>query len=126
MSSQKPRNSDPSLKETVLVSTILNDVPGYQIVQGLGTVFGQTTASTRGIQRNVGAELKAMGGGEIKRCTTMIREARSTAVQRMIEECSKYHGNAVIAMRFKARTLGKTSSQSYAYGMLAITLKLHD
>jgi len=70
MSSQKPCDSDPSLKETVLVST-MNDVPGYRIVQVLGTVFGQTTAS-RGIRRNVSAELKAMGSGEIKQFTTMI------------------------------------------------------
>jgi uncharacterized protein YbjQ (UPF0145 family) len=107
-----------SARRKVLVST-MNDVPGYRIVRVLGAVFGQTTLA-RGIRRNVGAELKAMAGGEIKQFTTMIQESRDSAMERMMLECSKRHGNAVIAMRFDAGTLGDTLSQACAYGTACI------
>jgi uncharacterized protein YbjQ (UPF0145 family) len=101
----------------------MNDVPGYRIVRVLGAVYGQTTAS-RGFRRNVSAELKAMAGGEIKQFTTMIEEARDSAVERMIGDCLKRHGNAIIAMRFDVGTLGETMSQVCAYGTACIIERL--
>ena len=121
MSSSKEVSSfhqDPSPSKAILVST-MNDVPGNRIVRVLGAVYGQTTLS-RGFRRNVSAELKAMAGGEIKQFTTMVNEARETAVERMIAECSKLRGNAIIAMRFDIGSLGETLSQASAYGTACI------
>jgi uncharacterized protein YbjQ (UPF0145 family) len=70
--------------------------------------------------RNLGAGLKAVAGGEVDQFTSMIFEARVSALERMIMECSKRHRNAVIAMRFDLGTLGETLSEACAYGTSCI------
>ena len=118
----KPRNQDnhdPSpTTYGVLVST-MNDLPGHRIVQVLGTVYGQTTFS-RSFGRNVRAGIKSFAGGEVKEFTKMMYEARYCAVESMVGECSKKHGNVIIAMRFEVGSMGETWSQACSYGTACI------
>jgi uncharacterized protein YbjQ (UPF0145 family) len=54
----------PQRRNTVLIST-MNDIPGYQVTQVLGEVFGLTVRS-RNIGSQVGAGLKSLVGGELR------------------------------------------------------------
>lgn len=77
----------------------MNDLPGYKVVQVLGTVYGITVRS-----RNWGVDLAAFFrsaiGGEIRYITSLMYASRNHAVERMVGECMGRGGNAIIAMRF--------------------------
>jgi uncharacterized protein YbjQ (UPF0145 family) len=82
----------------VMTST-MNDIPGFRVVRVLGTVYGLTVRS-----RNWGADiasgLKSAVGGELKYLTNMMYSSRNEAVDRMVGECMGRGGNAIIALRF--------------------------
>lgn len=117
-----PDSQDSSPRQAVLIST-MNDVPGYRIVRVCGAVYGQTTLS-RGFRGTFSADLKALVGGETKEFTIMIHQARETAIERMIAECTKRGGNAVVAMRFDLGTLEGSLAQACAYGTACIIEEL--
>ena len=61
----------------MLIST-MNDLPGYQIDEVLGEVFGLTVRS-RNVGSQIGASLKSLAGGELKGMTKMLTEGREHA-----------------------------------------------
>ncbi|SCF85935.1 Putative heavy-metal-binding, partial [Streptomyces sp. Ncost-T6T-2b] len=67
----------------VLVVTT-NDVPGYQVTQVIGEVFGLTVRS-RHLGSQIGAGLKSMIGGELKGLTKTLVETRNQAMERLVE-----------------------------------------
>lgn len=68
----------------VLVVTT-NDVPGYQVTQVIGEVFGLTVRS-RHLGSQIGAGLKSMIGGELKGLTKTLVETRNQAMERLVEQ----------------------------------------
>jgi putative heavy-metal-binding protein len=68
----------------VIIST-MNDLPGYEIEEVLGEVFGLTVRA-RNIGSQFGAGLKSLVGGELKGMTKMLAEGRQHATDRLIEE----------------------------------------
>ncbi|KAH8918449.1 DUF74-domain-containing protein [Atractiella rhizophila] len=112
------------LQEThgVLIST-MNDIPGYKVVQVLGTIYGIAVRS-RNVFASVGAGLKSLVGGEIGAYTKMMYSSRNKAVERLIGECIAKKGNAIITMRFDQGNLGPDISQVCAYGTAVIIEKL--
>jgi uncharacterized protein YbjQ (UPF0145 family) len=96
MSASKTNQHLSSPPPPVFVS-IMNDVPGYRIIQVLGAVYGQTTL-TRSLGHKISAGIKALAGGEVNEFTGMISDARESVLERKILECSNRHGNAVMAM----------------------------
>jgi uncharacterized protein YbjQ (UPF0145 family) len=54
----------------MLIST-MNDVPGYEITQVLGEVFGLTVRA-RNVGSQIGAGLKSLVGGELKGMTKIL------------------------------------------------------
>ena len=95
-----------------------NDVPGYQIEEVLGEVFGLTVRS-RNIGSQIGSGLKSMFGGELKGMTQALSDSRAQVIERMVEECEKKGGNAIIAMRFDTSEIGGTWTEICAYGTAA-------
>ncbi|EJD36260.1 DUF74-domain-containing protein [Auricularia subglabra TFB-10046 SS5] len=81
----------------VLVTTML-DIPGYEIVEIYGTVFGITMRS-----RNMSEDLI---GGELKALSKNIETARVNAVDRMVGHAIGLHANAIVAMRFDTSVSG--------------------
>jgi len=71
----------------VLIST-MNDLPGYEIVEVLGEVFGLTVRS-RNVGSKFGAGLKSLVGGELKGMTKNLVASRHEVIQRMVEEASE-------------------------------------
>jgi uncharacterized protein YbjQ (UPF0145 family) len=82
-----------------IITTTMNDLPGYRITKVLGTIYGITVRS-RNWGTSLGAVLKSAVGGELKFFTNLMYTSRNAAVERMVGECMQRGGNAVIALRF--------------------------
>jgi len=92
-----------------------NDLPGYQIHELMGEVFGLTVRS-RNVGSQVGASLKSLVGGELKGMTKMLAEGRQEATNRVVEEATTKGATAVLAFRFDTSELGGTWTEICAYG----------
>ncbi len=98
-----------------MIVTTMNDLPGYEIEEVLGEVFGLTVRA-RNVGSQIGASLKSLVGGELKGMTKMLAEGRVHAQQRLIEEAEAKGADAVIAFRFDTSELGATWTEICAYG----------
>ncbi|MGZ4269253.1 MAG: YbjQ family protein [Solirubrobacteraceae bacterium] len=98
----------------MIIST-MNDLPGYEIEEVLGEVFGLTVRS-RNVGSQIGASFKSLVGGELKGMTKMLAEGRDHATQRLIENAEAKGANAIIAFRFDTSELGTTWTEICAYG----------
>jgi uncharacterized protein YbjQ (UPF0145 family) len=106
----------------VLIST-MNDVPGYEIEEVIGEVFGLTVRS-RNVGSQIGAGLKSLVGGELRGMTKMLAEGREHATQRLVEEAEGKGANAIIAFRYDTSELGTNWSEVCAYGTACRVRKL--
>jgi uncharacterized protein YbjQ (UPF0145 family) len=98
----------------VIIST-MNDLPGHEIQEVFGEVFGLTVRS-RNVGSQIGASLKSLVGGELRGMTKMLAEGRQHATERLIEEAESKGANAVIVFRFDTSELGSTWTEICAYG----------
>ena len=93
----------------------MNDIPGYEVEEVLGEVFGLTVRS-RNIGSQLGASLKSILGGELKGMTKALVDSRNDVMQRMVEEAESKGANAIIAMRFDTSEMGPNWTEICAYG----------
>ena len=93
----------------------MNDLPGWQIEEVLGEVFGLTVRA-RNVGSQIGASFKSLVGGELKGMTKMLAEGRAHATERLVQEAEAKGGNAVVAFRFDTSELGSTWTEICAYG----------
>jgi uncharacterized protein YbjQ (UPF0145 family) len=98
-----------------MMITTMNDLPGYDIDEVLGEVFGLTVRA-RNIGSQIGATLKSLVGGELRGMTKMLAEGREHAQQRLVEAAEAKGASAVIAFRFDTSELGATWTEICAYG----------
>jgi uncharacterized protein YbjQ (UPF0145 family) len=98
----------------MLIST-MNDLPGYEIDEVFGEVFGLTVRS-RNLGSQIGAGLKSIIGGELGGMTKMLAQGRQEAIERLVAEAEAKGANAIIAMRFDTSELGSTWTEICAYG----------
>lgn len=98
-----------------IIVTTSWEIPGYEIQEYLGLVWGITVRS-----RNIGADITAgcrnIVGGEVKSYTIMSNEARDQAVQRLVENAQKLGANAVIRVTFDSSSSGQGMTEIMAYG----------
>jgi uncharacterized protein YbjQ (UPF0145 family) len=106
----------------VIIST-MNDLPGYEIEEVFGEVFGLTVRS-RNLGSQIGAGFKSIVGGELKGMTKMLADGRRHATERLVEEAEAKGANAVIAFRFDTSELGSTWTEICAYGTAVRASKL--
>jgi uncharacterized protein YbjQ (UPF0145 family) len=106
-----------------MIITTMNDLPGYEIEEVLGEVFGLTVRA-RNVGSQLGASLKALIGGELKGMTKMLASGRADAQQRLVEEAESKGGNAIVAFRFDTSELGTTWTEICAYGTAVRARKL--
>ncbi|MCW2993234.1 MAG: hypothetical protein JWQ18_729 [Conexibacter sp.] len=98
----------------MIIST-MNDLPGYEVEEVFGEVFGLTVRS-RNVGSQIGASFKSLVGGELKGMTKMLAEGRDHASERLVEEARGKGANAVLAFRFDTSELGGTWTEICAYG----------
>ncbi|MGA2758012.1 MAG: YbjQ family protein [Solirubrobacteraceae bacterium] len=106
----------------MIIST-MNDLPGHEIEEVFGEVFGLTVRS-RNIGSVLGASLKSLAGGELKGMTKMLASGRQDATDRLAAEAEAKGANAVIAFRFDTSELGSTWTEICAYGTAVSARKL--
>ncbi len=98
-----------------MLITTTNDLPGYDIEEVYGEVFGLTVRS-RNLGSQIGSALKSMVGGELKGLTKALADSREQVIGRMVEEAQEKGANAVVAMRFDTSELGSMWTEICAYG----------
>ena len=98
-----------------MIITTMNDIPGYDIEEVFGEVFGLTVRS-RNLGSQMGAGLKSILGGELKGMTKALIDSREQVRQRMIEEAEAHGANAIVAMRFDTSEMGPNWTEICAYG----------
>ncbi len=106
----------------MLIST-MNDIPGYQITEVLGEVFGLTVRS-RNIGSQLGAAFKSIAGGELRGMTKNLVVSRNEVMERMSETAAAKGADAVVAMRFDTSEMGPNWTEICAYGTAVKTRKL--
>jgi uncharacterized protein YbjQ (UPF0145 family) len=97
-----------------MILSTMNDLPGYEVSEVLGEVFGITVRS-RNLGSQLGAGFKSIVGGELRGMTKMLAQSRSEAQDRLIEAAQARGGDAVLAMRFDASEFG-AGQEICAYG----------
>ena len=105
-----------------MIITTMNDLPGYEIEEVLGEVFGLTVRA-RNIGAQFGATLKSLVGGELKGMTKLLVAGRAHAQERLVEEAEGKGANAIIAFRFDTSELGGNWTEICAYGTAVRTRK---
>jgi uncharacterized protein YbjQ (UPF0145 family) len=98
----------------MLIATT-NEIPGHEIEEVYGEVFGLTVRS-RNVLSQFGAGLKSMVGGELKGMTKALVDSRQQVIDRMVEEAEARGADAVVAMRFDTSEMGETWTEICAYG----------
>jgi len=98
-----------------MLITTMNDVPGHEITDVYGEVFGLTVRS-RNVGSQIGAGLKSILGGELIGMTKALADSRTEVIQRMTEEAEAKGANAIVAMRFDTSEMGSNWTEICAYG----------
>lgn len=101
----------------------MNDIPGYEITEVLGEVFGLTVRS-RNIGSQMGAAFKSLAGGELKGMTKNLGVSREEVIGRMTEDAQAKGADAVLAFRFDTSEMGGNWTEICAYGTAVKTRKL--
>ncbi|HET9257346.1 MAG TPA: YbjQ family protein [Pseudonocardiaceae bacterium] len=108
------------MTDEILIST-MNDVPGYDVVQVHGEVYGLIVRA-RNVFSNFGAGLRTIVGGEARGYTKLLSDSRNQAIERLREAATARGANAVLAMRFDCNEIGNIMSEVAAYGT-AVTIR---
>jgi len=103
------------MDQVLIVTTTTNDIPGYEVVEVYGEVFGLIVRS-RNLFSNFGASLRTIFGGEVGGYTKLLSDTREQAIDRLRQEAIAKGGNAVIAMRFDSSDIGGIMNEVAAYG----------
>lgn len=108
----------------MLIATT-NEIPGYEINEVYGEVFGLTVRS-RNLGSQIGAGFKSMLGGELKGMTKALVDSRQQVIDRMVAEAEAKGANAIVAMRFDTSEMGDTWTEICAYGTAVIAVPVTD
>jgi len=106
-----------------MIVTTMNDLPGYEVVEVHGEVFGLIVRA-RNVFSNIGASFRTVFGGEVGGYTKLLSESREHAVDRLKEAAAAKGANAVIAMRFDCNEIADIMSEVAAYGTAVTVRKL--
>ena len=106
-----------------MILSTMNDLPGYEVTEVLGEVFGLTVRS-RNVGSQLGAAFKSLAGGELRGMTKLLSSSRVEAQDRLAEAVEARGGDAVLAMRFDVSELQGVGQEICAYGTAVKIRKL--
>ena len=102
-------------KESKVIVTNTETVPGKTIVEFYGMVTGSTVRAKH-VGKDILASLKNLVGGELKSYTDLLNEARQEAIDRMFQEAESIGANAVVNVRFSTSSVAQGAAELFAYG----------
>lgn len=103
------------MKQTNIIITTTETVPGREVSAVLGLVRGNTIRA-RHIGSDIGASLKSLIGGEIKGYVKALSDAREEALDRMLLEAEALGAHAVVNVRFTTSQVMAGAAEIMAYG----------
>jgi len=98
-----------------MIITTTEKVAGYNIIESLGIVIGNTIRA-RHVGNDIVAGLRTLIGGEIKEYTGMLAESREQALQRMIAKGKDLHADGIVEIRFQTSMIMKFTAELLVYG----------
>ena len=98
-----------------MIVTTTNNIPGRNISETLGVVFG-SCVQTKHLGKDIGAGLRSVVGGEAKGYTELMEEARRTAMARMLEDAKKLGAHAIVGMRYATAQTMVNAAELIAFG----------
>jgi uncharacterized protein YbjQ (UPF0145 family) len=98
-----------------MILSTMNDLPGYEVTEVMGEVFGLTVRS-RNVGAQLGAGFKSIVGGELKGMTKLLSSSRIEAQDRLIEAGQAKGADAILAMRFDVNEITGVGQEICAYG----------
>jgi uncharacterized protein YbjQ (UPF0145 family) len=107
-------------RDASMLMVTTNVVPGYEIVEVHGDVFGLTVRARNYFSNRV-AGLRTLTGGEVGGYTKLLAESRNEARGRLMVATLEVGGNAIVGMRFDCNEIGGIMTEIAAYGT-AVTL----
>lgn len=84
-------------------------------VETLGLVKGSTIQTVNAL-RDIGAGLKTLVGGELKKYTEMMDKARIIATERMVAEAERMGADAIVGMRYASSAIMQSAAEIMTYG----------
>lgn len=81
----------------------------------LGIVKGSTIQTVNAF-RDIGAGLKTLVGGELKKYNEMMNKAREIATERMVDEAKRIGADAIVAFRYSTSSIMQSAAEIMAYG----------
>ena len=81
----------------------------------LGMVKGSTIQTVNAF-RDIGAGLKTLVGGELKKYNEMMDRARQIATERMVEEAQQLGADAIVCARYSTSAIMQSAAEVMAYG----------
>jgi uncharacterized protein YbjQ (UPF0145 family) len=106
-----------------MIVTTTSEIPGKRIVKTVGLARGATIRA-----RHLGVDILAICriliGGEVKRYTQLMAQAREEAIQRMCDLAEEMGANAVVEMRFSSIGIMNTTAEVIAYGTAVVVKDL--
>ena len=89
-------------------------IPGKEM-EMLGLVKGSTIQTVNAL-RDIGAGLRTLVGGELKKYNEMMDNAREIATQRMIEEARELGADAIVSVRYASSSIMQSAAEIMVYG----------
>ena len=98
----------------MMILTTTEQISGKEF-ETLGLVKG-STIQTVNVVRDIGAGLKTLVGGELKKYNDMMKNAREIAMSRMIEEAEQLGADAIVSVRFTTSSIMQSAAEIMVYG----------
>lgn len=93
----------------------VSNIPGREIEENLGIVFGSSVRS-RSFLFDIFAAFKNLFGGEVRSYTKLLEEAQEEAMERMARQAGAMGANAVVDVHFSTSHVASKAAEIFAYG----------
>ena len=97
-----------------MIITTTNEIQG-KTLEVLGIVTG-STVQTVNVVRDIGASLRTIVGGEVKKYNEMMENARRLASERMAAMAESMGADAIVAVRFSTSSIMQGAAEVMVYG----------
>ena len=94
---------------------VTTETIGGRELEMLGLVKGSTIQTVNAF-RDIGAGLKTLVGGELKKYNEMMDKARQIATERMVEEANRLGADAIVGARYATSAIMQSAAEVMAYG----------
>jgi uncharacterized protein YbjQ (UPF0145 family) len=98
-----------------MILLTIESVPGRQIVEHYGVVFGSSVRSKH-FGKDFFAGFKNILGGELKAYSALLDETRAEALKRLEAQAKEKNADAIVGLRFGTSDVAAGAAEIFAYG----------